>query len=68
MKMQVEQQKEAVDKLIGNTRLLEQKMAEAKSKKDTLKARGNFRCGCAPPHTASRLSAAATPARVRVVG
>lgn len=47
MKAQVEQQKEAVDKLIGNTRLLEQKMAEAKSKKDTLKARaphGPRRC------------------------
>lgn len=39
MKAQVELQKEAVDKLIANTRLLEQKMAEAKSKKDTLKAR-----------------------------
>lgn len=36
---QVTQQKEAVDKLIASTRLLEQKMAEARSKKDTLKAR-----------------------------
>ena len=39
MKAQVAAQKEAVDKLIQNTRVLEQKMAEAKSKKDTLKAR-----------------------------
>ncbi len=39
MAAQVSQQKEAVDKLIANTRVLEQKMAEARSKKDTLKAR-----------------------------
>jgi len=39
MAAQVVQQKEAVDKLIANTRLLESKMAEARSKKDTLKAR-----------------------------
>lgn len=39
MQAQVTQQKDAVDKLIANTRLLEQKMAEARSKKDTLKAR-----------------------------
>ena len=39
MSAQVAQQKEAVDKLIANTRLLEVKMAEARSKKDTLKAR-----------------------------
>ena len=39
MKVQLDQQKDAVDKLISNTRLLESKMAEAKSKKDTLKAR-----------------------------
>merc|ERR1712216_229016 len=32
-------QKEAVEKLVANTRVLETKMAEAKSKKDTLKAR-----------------------------
>lgn len=39
MAAQVAQQKEAVEKLIANTRLLEVKMAEARSKKDTLKAR-----------------------------
>ena len=32
-------QKEAVEKLVSNTRVLETKMAEAKAKKDTLKAR-----------------------------
>jgi len=32
-------QKEAVEKLVANTRVLETKMAEAKAKKDTLKAR-----------------------------
>jgi phage shock protein A len=39
MKVNLEAQKEAVEKLIANTRFLETKMAEAKSKKDTLKAR-----------------------------
>jgi phage shock protein A len=39
MAAQVAQQKDAVDKLIASTRLLETKMAEARSKKDTLKAR-----------------------------
>mmetsp|Transcript_21277 Transcript_21277/g.67342 ORF Transcript_21277/g.67342 Transcript_21277/m.67342 type:complete len:314 (+) Transcript_21277:2-943(+) len=39
LKSQVDAQTEAVEKLISNTRLLESKMAEAKSKKDTLKAR-----------------------------
>jgi len=39
MKANLDAQKDAVDKLIANTRLLESKMAEAKSKKDTLKAR-----------------------------
>ena len=39
MKANLDAQKDAVDKLIANTRLLEGKMAEAKSKKDTLKAR-----------------------------
>ena len=39
MAANLEQQKEAVEKLIANTRFLEAKMAEAKSKKDTLKAR-----------------------------
>ena len=39
MLAQVSAQKEAVEKLISNTRLLEAKMAEARSKKDTLKAR-----------------------------
>ena len=37
--MALEQQKDATEKLIANTRFLEAKMAEAKSKKDTLKAR-----------------------------
>ena len=39
MKVNLEAQQEAVEKLIANTRFLEAKMAEAKSKKDTLKAR-----------------------------
>jgi len=39
LKGQFAAQKAATDKLIGNTRLLEQKISEAKSKKDTLKAR-----------------------------
>jgi phage shock protein A len=39
MKAQVDQQRKATDQLISNTRMLEQKLAEAKSKKDTLKAR-----------------------------
>lgn len=36
---QVVQQSEAVEKLLSNTRTLEQKVTEAKAKKDTLKAR-----------------------------
>ncbi|KAL2652083.1 hypothetical protein R1flu_020211 [Riccia fluitans] len=39
LKNQLDQQKGVVDKLISNTRLLESKIQEAKSKKDTLKAR-----------------------------
>jgi phage shock protein A len=39
MKANLDAQTDAVEKLIANTRLLEGKMAEAKSKKDTLKAR-----------------------------
>jgi phage shock protein A len=39
MKMQLEAQQKAVDQLIANTRVLEGKLAEARSKKDTLKAR-----------------------------
>lgn len=39
MQVNLEAQKGAVEKLIANTRFLEAKMAEAKSKKDTLKAR-----------------------------
>lgn len=39
LKAQFAAQKTATDKLIANTRLLEQKLSEAKSKKDTLKAR-----------------------------
>ena len=39
MAAQVAAQKDAVEKLIASTRLLESKMAEARSKKDTLKAR-----------------------------
>ncbi|KAK9830250.1 hypothetical protein WJX72_010583 [[Myrmecia] bisecta] len=39
MKVQLDAQRKAVDQLIGNTRVLESKLAEAKSKKDTLKAR-----------------------------
>ncbi len=38
-KGQLAQQQQAVDNLIANTRMLETKLAEAKSKKDTLKAR-----------------------------
>ena len=39
MKVQLDAQVKAVDQLKGNTRMLENKLAEAKSKKDTLKAR-----------------------------
>lgn len=39
MKTQLDQQKGVVDNLVSNTRLLESKIQEAKSKKDTLKAR-----------------------------
>uniref|UniRef100_A0A6V7QW51 Membrane-associated 30 kDa protein, chloroplastic n=1 Tax=Ananas comosus var. bracteatus TaxID=296719 RepID=A0A6V7QW51_ANACO len=39
LKAQLDQQKSVVDNLVSNTRLLESKIAEAKSKKDTLKAR-----------------------------
>ncbi|KAL6756414.1 PspA/IM30 family-domain-containing protein [Haematococcus lacustris] len=39
LKVQLEQQQKAVDQLMGNTRMLEGKLAEARSKKDTLKAR-----------------------------
>ena len=39
MATNLDAQKAAVEKLITNTRFLESKMAEAKSKKDTLKAR-----------------------------
>jgi len=39
MKMQLEQQQKATDQLLANTRMLEAKLAEAKSKKETLKAR-----------------------------
>ncbi|KAE8713567.1 Membrane-associated 30 kDa protein [Hibiscus syriacus] len=38
-KAQLDQQKSVVDNLVSNTRLLESKIQEAKSKKDTLKAR-----------------------------
>ncbi|XP_042486891.1 probable membrane-associated 30 kDa protein, chloroplastic isoform X2 [Macadamia integrifolia] len=39
LKAQLDQQKNIVDNLVSNTRLLESKIQEAKSKKDTLKAR-----------------------------
>lgn len=39
MKVQLDAQVKAVDQLKGNTRMLENKLGEAKSKKDTLKAR-----------------------------
>lgn len=39
LKSQLDQQVTVVDKIISNTRLLESKIQEAKSKKDTLKAR-----------------------------
>lgn len=39
LKAQLDQQTTVVEKLISNTRLLESKIQEAKSKKDTLKAR-----------------------------
>ncbi|KAK6137816.1 hypothetical protein DH2020_028441 [Rehmannia glutinosa] len=39
LKTQLDQQKSIVDNLVANTRLLESKIQEAKSKKDTLKAR-----------------------------
>lgn len=39
LKSQLEQQKTVAEKIVSNTRLLESKIQEAKSKKDTLKAR-----------------------------
>ncbi|KAL8166238.1 hypothetical protein V2J09_007737 [Rumex salicifolius] len=39
LKAQLDQQKNVVDNLVSNTRLLESKIQEARSKKDTLKAR-----------------------------
>ncbi|KAA8527258.1 hypothetical protein F0562_034645 [Nyssa sinensis] len=39
LKAQFDQQKSVVENLVSNTRLLESKIQEAKSKKDTLKAR-----------------------------
>ena len=39
MKVQLDAQTKAVDQLKGNARMLENKLADAKSKKDTLKAR-----------------------------
>ena len=39
MKVQLDAQVKAVDQLKGNTRMLENKLSEAKSKQDTLKAR-----------------------------
>ncbi|KAE9610983.1 hypothetical protein Lalb_Chr07g0192831 [Lupinus albus] len=39
LKSQLDQQKSVVDNLVSNTRLLESKIQEARSKKDTLKAR-----------------------------
>ncbi|XP_073031854.1 membrane-associated protein VIPP1, chloroplastic-like [Primulina eburnea] len=39
LKTQLDQQKSVVDNLVSNTRLLENKIQEARSKKDTLKAR-----------------------------
>ncbi|XP_059665613.1 probable membrane-associated 30 kDa protein, chloroplastic [Cornus florida] len=39
LKTQLDQQKSVVDNLVSNTRLLESKIQEAKSKKDTLRAR-----------------------------
>ncbi|KIZ01776.1 putative membrane-associated protein, chloroplastic Flags: Precursor [Monoraphidium neglectum] len=39
MRIQLEAQQKATDQLIANTKVLEGKLAEAKSKKDTLKAR-----------------------------
>ncbi|XAR65800.1 hypothetical protein NMG60_11011748 [Bertholletia excelsa] len=39
LRAQLDQQKSVVDNLVSNTRLLESKIQEAKSKKDTLKAR-----------------------------
>ncbi|XP_052200549.1 probable membrane-associated 30 kDa protein, chloroplastic [Diospyros lotus] len=39
LKAQLDQQKSIVDNLVSNTRLLESKIQEARSKKDTLKAR-----------------------------
>ncbi|XP_022723054.1 membrane-associated 30 kDa protein, chloroplastic-like isoform X2 [Durio zibethinus] len=39
LKAQLDQQKSVIENLVSNTRLLESKIQEAKSKKDTLKAR-----------------------------
>ncbi|KAJ6300060.1 hypothetical protein OIU76_020950 [Salix suchowensis] len=47
-KAQLDQQKGVVENLVSNTRLLESKMQEAKSKKDTLKARAQSAVGLQP--------------------
>jgi len=39
LRSQLEQQSKAVETIVGNMRMLEAKLAEAKMKKDTLKAR-----------------------------
>lgn len=39
LRSQLEQQSKAVETIVGNMRMLEGKLAEAKMKKDTLKAR-----------------------------
>jgi phage shock protein A len=44
LKSQLQQQQQAVDQLLGNTRVLESKLAEARSKKDTLKVRWAWNC------------------------
>ncbi|KAB5519883.1 hypothetical protein DKX38_024202 [Salix brachista] len=48
-KAQLDQQKGVVENLVSNTRLLESKMQEAKSKKDTLKARAQSAKLSLPP-------------------
>ncbi|KAE9448050.1 hypothetical protein C3L33_20073, partial [Rhododendron williamsianum] len=56
LKAQLDQQKSIVDNLVSNTRLLESKIQEARSKKDTLKARAQSAKFNIPFRTATKVS------------
>ena len=71
---QLDQQSQAVDQLLGNTRAMEAKLAEAKSKKETLKARAASAKSskqvcrfCAPSWRAYVTQASASPRGVQDV-